>query len=293
MARLLSWGSPDRGLLHAGDSLAKNDCLHNCPGLTTRPRDAPMHFSPLSSRQLHQSYSCTKGHFHQHPSNQDNCVGDKGRVPASHQANGVVVGVKLATSGTRLKHCTNDREDESKRRKITRFRHSALETKAVKQSLHARPALAACPDEDGTRPRIGSGGNDPGSSTQLRKEGGKRTRHSDIQCVDQHVHELIWQWKNSNTLQEHYIDHVFLAEGCTHIIGIINNEVVLICDQQIKKLIRFVSFYHVKFGFCWAGFELDKIGAVDSSPLAIVAKSQWKSSISTPPCSTLWWDHAF
>ena len=46
-------------------------------------------------------------------------------------------------------------------------------------------------------------------STRRRKEDGRRTCHTRVYCVDQHVHELIWHWMNSNTFQEHYIDHVF------------------------------------------------------------------------------------
>ena len=52
------------------------------------------------------------------------------------------------------------------------------------------------------------------------------------------------------------MDHVFLAEGFTHILGIHNGEAVLLSNLQIKELVQFIPFYHEKFSFCWAAFKL-------------------------------------
>ena len=48
MAVLLAIGSPGKGKLHDGDTLAGNEFKHNCLGLTTPLQDAPTHFSSLS-----------------------------------------------------------------------------------------------------------------------------------------------------------------------------------------------------------------------------------------------------
>ena len=265
MAGLLSSGSPNMGTMHVGGSLASFEFKHNCLGLTTHSQDAPPYSSLLSHRHLFQSQWSKNDQNHQHSTTQDSRVGGNKRVPASDQANGTKVCGKLAASGTRLAHDIGLKDDECKRRRTTRHQLSAHEKKLMNQSIDAQ-LVGPVPCSDSAK-------EDSVLSTRRRKEDGKAC-HTQVQCVDQHVHELIWQWRNSNTLQEHYLDHVFLAEGFTHILGIHNCEVVLLFNLQVKKLVRFIPFYHEKFGFCWAAFELDQLGAVDSPPLAMVSREQ-------------------
>ena len=192
MAGLLFSGSPIMGMMHAGGSLACSEFKHNCLGLTSLPQDAPPYSSLLSHRHLFQSQWSKNDQNHQHSATQDSRVGGSKRVPASDQANGTKAGDTLAASGTRLVHDSAFIDDGCKRRRTTRHLFPAHDWKPLNQSINAQlvgPVLRPDPAKE-----------DLVVHTRRRKEKAKDC-HTQVQCVDQHVHELIWQWKNSGTLQ--------------------------------------------------------------------------------------------